>query len=103
MSRGQGHALLSRGISHAVGDRGKEPLWNPKRCPRMPLSRHCKHASAATTTASEEQQRQQHQQKQIGRGEENKKNKKAREGVALSAAGTLHHRLLLWKGGRGAD
>jgi len=29
--------------------------------------------------------------------------KKAREGVVLSAAGTLHHRLVLWKGGRGVD
>lgn len=49
--------------------------------------------------------REQQQQKPIGRGGETeekiKNKKKAREGVALSAAGTLHHRL--WKGGRGAD
>lgn len=28
---------------------------------------------------------------------------KPERGVALSAAGTLHHRLPLWKGGRGVD
>lgn len=38
-----------------------------------------------------------------GRGKNKYIKKKAGEGVALSAAGALHHRLPLWKGGRGVD
>lgn len=90
-------------FSHTSGDRGKEALWEsqemPKRCPRMRLSRHRTHASTATINAGEISG----SRSSSDRGGEENMKKKAREGAALSAAGALHHRLPLWKGGRGVD
>lgn len=62
----------------------------------MQLNRHRTHASTTTITTSESSG----SGSRKGRGENIKK---AGEGVALSAAGTLHHRLPLWKGGREVD
>lgn len=89
--------MLSRSGSRSSGDRGKEALQGSREMPRdaaepaphARIHRHYHH--------------QQEQQQQIGRGGEKWEKKMQERGVALSAAGTLHHRLPLWKGGRGVD
>ncbi|TNN43349.1 hypothetical protein EYF80_046456 [Liparis tanakae] len=73
---------------------------DPERCPGMQLNRHRTHASTTTITTSESSSSS--SSKSEGEGNEIIKKKQER-GVALSAAGTLHHRLPLWKGGSGVD
>lgn len=77
----------------------KKLCRDPERCPGMQLNRHCTHARIHHHYPHKREQRQQ----QIGRGGEKYIKKRPERGVALSAAGTLHHRLPLWKGGRGVD
>lgn len=100
ISRRQGPAVLRRTGSWLSGDRRKKKLCrDPERCPEMQLNRHRTHASTTTITTSESSSSS--SSRSEGEGEE--KLKKAGEGVALSAAETLHHRLPLWKGWRGVD
>lgn len=83
-----------------VGTEEKKLCRDPERCPGMQLNRHRTHASTTTITTSESSSSS--SSKSEGEGNEFFFFK-AGEGVALSAAGTLHHRLPLWKGGRGVD
>lgn len=80
----------------------KKLCRDPERCPGMQLNRRRTHASTTTTITTSESSSSS-SSKSEGEGRGKKYIKKAREGVALSAAGTLHHRLPLWKGGRGVD
>lgn len=100
ISRGQGLAVLNRSGSRSSGDRGKEALQGSREMPRD-AAEPAPHARTHPPPLSPPARAAAAVANRKGRGK--KYIKKAREGVALSAAGTLHHRLPLWKGGRGVD
>jgi hypothetical protein len=97
-NRGQGLAVVCTSSSQSGGDRVTEALQGSPEMPRAAAEPNQGSARRLSHYHHYQQPQQQQSANRKGRGKS-----KAGEGVALSVAGTLHHRLLLWKGRRGKE